>query len=408
MKRLILLITLICIAEFSFSQTDFRNGYVITNDYDTLFGIVDYRENARAFKSCDIKVSKDQNTITYKPGSIVGYGFENDRFFQSREISIKNQPLQIAFLEVIVSGHLSLYKFEDTYFVEKDHDGLQQLINETKQVSVKGKDVLKKTNQHIRTITMLAFDCVEIRARLQKIKLREQDLTSLIEDYNRCKGRSSVTFKAKKPWAKAIIGLTAGLNISHLKFENTRGYEHLAGDFKVSKAPMIGVPIDILFPRLSERISFHCDLLYLTSNYYSFTVYDRTSPVERNYVTIELQQIKAPVGLRYTFPKREFTPYFNAGISGTIHLRSKSKWVEEVVVSNSVVNTHESEALALKNKQYGIWAGFGLVKSINNNLNGFFELRYERTNGVAPFEVDPAQLKSKISNFQMLIGVRIK
>ena len=203
MKRLILLLITICIAEFSFSQTDYRKGYVITNARDTLFGLVDYREKAKAYKSCDFKISKDQNAITYEPNSIVGYGFENDKFFQSREISIKNQPSQVVFLEVIVRGLVSLYKFEDTYFIEKGNDGLQQLINETNEVYVEGKRVLKNTNQHVGTINMLVFDCAEIRERVQKIKLDERVLTNLIEDYNRCKGEPGITFKAKQTLDKS-------------------------------------------------------------------------------------------------------------------------------------------------------------------------------------------------------------
>ncbi len=407
MKRLILLITFVCLSEFSFSQTDYRSGYVVTNANDTLFGLVDYREKAKAYKSCDYKVSKGQNTVTYKPGNIIGYGFENDKFFQSREIVIKNQPSQIVFLEVIVRGFISLYKYEGTYFIEKNNDGLQQLISETKEVFIEGEGLFKNTNQHIGTLNMLLFDCAEIRTRVQKIKLEEKSLTKLIEDYNRCKGKSSNTFKAKRPWTKAIVGLTVGLNVSQLKFDTNPGYEHLTGDFEVSKSPMVGVSFDILSPRLSERISFHGDFLYLTSKYYNYTLYNSSSSVERNYVTLELQQLKVPIGIRYIFPKREFTPYFNAGISSTIHLSSNSKWVQEVE-SNSVVNTNENEALTIKNKQFGLWGGCGVLKSINNKLNAFLELRYEQTDGVVPFSVDSQELSSKISNFQILIGIRTK
>lgn len=407
MKRLIILLAITCIAEFSFSQTDYRNGYVITNAGDTLSGFVDYREKDKAYKSCDFKVSKGQNTITYEPGSIIGYGFENDKFFLSREISIKNKPSQVVFLEVIVRGLVSLYKFENTYFVEKGNDGLQQLINETKEVFIEEKRVSRNTNQHIGTINMLVFDCAEIRTRVQKIRLAEKDLTNLIEDYNRCKGVSSVTFKAKKPWTKAIIGLTGGLNVSQLKFDPYPGYEHLTGDFEVSKSPMIGVSFDILSPRLSERISFHGDFLYLTSKYYNYTLYNSSSSVERNYVTLELQQLKVPIGIRYTFPKREFTPYFNAGISSTIHLSSNSNWVQEVE-SNSVVITNESEALVINSRQLGLWGGCGVLKSINNKLNVFIELRYEQTDGITQFSIDSQGLNSRISNFQIFIGIRTK
>lgn len=407
MKKLTLLIAIICITKFSFSQTDYRKGYVITNAGDTLLGLVDYREKAKAYKSCDFKISKGQNTITYEPGSIIGYGFENDKFFQSREISIKNQPSQVVFIEVIVRGLVSLYKFRDTYFVEKDNNGLQQLVNETEEVFIDGKRIFKNTNQHIGTINTLVFDCPEIRTKVQKIRLEQKALTTLIEDYNRCKGAPSITFKANKPWTKAMVGVSGGLNVSELNFKANPAYEHLAGNFEVSKSPIIGVTLDILSPRLSERISFHGSLHYLTSKYYNYTLYNRSSSVERNYVTIDLPQLKVPIGIRYTFPKRVFTPYINVGVSSTIHLNANSKWVQEVE-SNSVVNTDENEALTIKSKQLGLWGGLGVLKSINSKLNALIELRYEQTDGIAPSSTDSQGLNSKISNIQIFIGIRTK
>ncbi len=406
MKDLILLIAIICITKFSFSQTDYRKGYVITNAGDTLLGLVDYREKAKAYKSCDFKVSKAQNTITYQPGSIIGYGFENDKFFQSREISIKNQLSQVVFLEVIVKGHMSLFKFKDSYFIEKDNDGLQQLVNETKEVLVDGKRMSKYTNQHIGTISKLVFDCHEIRTNVQKIRLNQKALTNLVEDYNRCKGRPSLNFTAKKKWTKTNIEVSGGLNVSKLNFKANPAYEHLAGNFEVSKSPVIGVSLDISSPRLSERISFHGGLHYLTSKYYNYTLYNGSYSVERNYVTIELQQLKVPIGIRYTFPKRVFTPYFKVGVSSTIHLNTSPKWVQEVEL-NSVVNTNENEALTIKNKQFGLWGGFGVSKSINNKLNTLIELRYEQTDGIASSSANQG-LKSKISNIQIIIGITIK
>jgi hypothetical protein len=406
MKSVTLLTIAIFLAEFSFSQTDFRKGYIINNQRDTLFGLVDYRVGVKTHKSCAFKKSEGQSTVTYEPNDIIGYGFNNDKVFLSREIAINDEMPEVVFLEVIVSGPVSLYNFKGTYFLEQDNNGLHELINKQKQIYVNGKMVLQNTNQYIGTINMLVFDCAEIRSRVQKIRLNEKALTNLIEDYNRCKGESSITFKAKKPWTKAIIGIIGGLSISHINFEVNPAYEHLAGDFEVSKSATIGASLDILSPRLNERISFHGELLYLAPKYHNYTLYNRPSSVERNYVTIELKQLKVPIGLRYTLSKRDFTPYFNLGISGTIHVSSNPKWVQEVE-SNGVVSTTENKALETKDKQFGVWVGLGVLKSINRNLNAFCELRYEQSNGITPYSDLPQALASKIANLQIFIGIRM-
>jgi hypothetical protein len=394
--------------EVSFSQTDYRRGYVITNTRDTLNGLVDYREGVKAHRSCDFKNSKAQPVISYEPASILGYGFQNDKFFLSKEILIKDQQAKVVFLEVLVLGLVSLYKFEDTYFIEKDTSGLLQLINESKEITVDGKKLSKNTNQHIGTINMLLFDCAELKSKIEGVKLHEKALTSLIEDYNRCKGALSIAFKAKKPWTKAGIGLTGGVNISQLSFDTAPGFEHLSGDFEISTSPTFGVSFEVKSPRLSERISFHGNLLYLISKYYNYNLFNYGSSTEINYVTIELQQLKIPVGICYTFPKRNFTPYFVLGISSTLHLGFNTNWIQEVESFNMVV-THSNEALAIKKSQFGVWGGCGLLRPISSKLNAFVEFRYEQTNGIAQNSVDPlAHFQSKIINFQLSIGINRK
>lgn len=391
----------ICVIQCTFSQTEYRKGYVINNANDTIFGLVDYREGDKAHRSCDFKRSKDQSAVTYEPNDIIGYGFQNDKFFQSREISTKDQISRAVFLEAIVKGLVSLYKFEGSYFVEKESNRLYELSNELEEAFIDGKNVLKNTNKHIGILNMLLFDCAELRPKIQRVGLNQKVLTNLIEEYNQCKGEASITFQAKKPWTKAVIGIAGGLNISKLQFDD------LSEAFEVSKSPIVGISLDVLSPRLSERISFHSDILFSTSRYYNFILFSNGSYTARNYLTVELQQLKIPIGIRYTFPQRNFTPYFNVGLSSTIHLNSSSSLVQEIE-SNQVVNTYESDAFDIKGNQLGLWGGFGMLKSINSKLNAFVELRYEQTDGITQYSLDhQAGLTSQITNFQVLIGVRL-
>jgi hypothetical protein len=405
MRNLILLLIAICTAQFGFSQSDYRKGYVITNAGDTLFGLVDYREGAKAYKLCDFKSSENHDAVTYEPGTVAGYGFENDKFFQSREFSAKDQPSKIVFFEVIVRGLVSLYRFEQAYFIEKNGSGLQQLINETKEIEVDGKRVVKHTNQHIGIMSIVFFDCDEIRSEVQTVKLTERSLTNLVEHYNRCQGGSSTTFKVNKPWTKFMIGLSGGLNISQLNFETV--YRHLAGNFETSKSPMAGISLDILSPKLNERISFHTEIIYLTSKYYSYSLNENAYYTIRDYVSIELQQLKIPVGFRYSFPMKSVSPYFNVGISSTIHLSSHSVWIQELE-SGGRVTTDNYEALTIKKNQFGIWGGVGISKSVSRKLAAFTELRYEQTDGISQNSIPQAVAPSEVSNFQIIIGIRTK
>ncbi len=406
MKKQLLTLLLIWASENCFSQTDFRRGYVITNAKDTLFGLVDYREGAKAYKTCAFKKSKNLNEFIYEPSGIIGYGFDDDKYFQSREIFTKGQSSEAVFLEVIVKGLVSLYKFENIFFVEKDNNGLQQLINEREETIVNGITRVKNTNQHIVTLNMLLYDCSEISAKVQRIGLDEKALTKLITEYNNCQGDSSIIFKAKKPWVKALIGITGGVNNSQLNYDPSLGYAHLTGEFEASTSPIVGASLDILSPRINERLSFQSHIFFLTSQYYKYSFFQTNFSTEINYVTIELQQLKIPIGFRYIFPTRSLTPYFGLGLSSTVHLSTSSSWIQ-VTEFNNVVEIKNNEVSGLIGNQLGVWGGCGISKSIHDKLNVFVEFRYEQTDGISQgLRGAQSDLQSKIMNFQILIGIR--
>lgn len=407
MKRLIFLLATLCANHFVYSQSDFRNGYIVTTSGDTLAGLVDYRESSRPYHSVDFKKSENENSVTYHPDGLSGYGFVNDKYFQSREISLRNQESKIVFLEVIVRGMATLYRFEDIYLVGKGDDKPQQLFNESREILVKGRQMIMNGNQHIGILNILLNDCAEIRNQIQRVGLTQRELTKLIESYNRCMGGTSITFKQKKKWYTIAIGIGGGINISKLKFGADID-PHLAGTFDVSTSPIAGISLNLLSPRISERISFHLEVLYTKSKYYRYSTFKREYSSEINYVTIDTEELKIPLGFRYTFPERIITPYFNLGVSSTIHLSSGSIWIKELETQNGV-NTYKDEALRMKDNQVGMWLGAGALKSINKKLSAFLELRYETTNGVSedPFVQQPVR-SSSVGNVQVIIGIRTR
>lgn len=406
MTRLLLFLLLLCFAKFSFCQ-DYRKGYVVTNGGDTLSGLVSYREGQKAFKVCNFKRADTQPATTHEPVTIKAYGFPNDKTFQSRQIMLEGETTTV-FLEMIANGRVRLYKFGSKFFVEKDSSGLQQLKNDTKEVMLDGRPALQESRQYIGTLNILLFDCPAMSSIIGNTKLNERPLTALILEYNRCKGGNNVVYKSKKRWTKLVVGVTGGLNISRLNVDRNAQFPELQSNYSDYKSPITGISFDVFSPRINERISLHADFFYVRSKYYQYDQYQPYVTIERDYVTIDLQQIKIPISIRYTFPTSGFTPYFNIGLSSTFNFRSKSEWIQETELNN-VVETHTKDPLIIPNNQLGLWGGFGVSKSVSKKLNAFVELRYEQTNGIS-HGVTVAQLDviSKITNIQLLIGIRTK
>lgn len=407
MSRLLLICIAICLSELGFAQTDFRKGFVITLQRDTISGLVNYREGANAHEICEFKKLENLNTTSYRPDEIFGYGFHDDKFFESRKVQEENKSPRVAFVEVLVKGMVSLYKVDDSYFMDKKGGELYHLTNESEELELDGRTVVKYTNRHISIMNMLFHDCVDLQQK-RKISLTERTLSAEVEAYNKCQNSPSIIYKANKPWVKWHFGITSGMKISKIKFDETIVAKHLQGGFETSKSPVIGISIDILSPRLSERISFHSDILYTRSKYYNFNLVSNSYSSRRDYVTIELRELKLPMALRYTFPGKIIRPYFNAGVSATFHLGSSSSWIQEIE-SNHVVQTYTDEALLISKDQIGLWGGIGVLKSIHKKYEGFFELRYEQTNGIGDNSYGVTyELVSKVDNIHFTIGIRTK
>lgn len=402
----ILLLFISCsifICPYVYSQSDFRDGYIITNANDTIYGEIDYREGSKNFHSCVFK--KNLEILSYTPNEIKGYRFNGDKAFLSETIEINNERT-IVFLEAIVKGRVSLYKHINSFFIEKGDSFFHKLQSQKKEVVVNGKTFIQETNTHRGILNYVLSDCKKIKPQIRRVRLFEKELTILVEDYNNCFEGSNITYKSDKPWLKSIVGLSGIIDISQLNIESDNSSSDLLNrDFDTSSSLAIGLSIDILSPRLNERISLHGEVFYLNSKYKLFTE-NKGFVIDRDEVFIKLEQIKIPLGIRYTFPEKFFAPYFNLGVSSIIHISSDTEWIRETEI-DKVVKTYESEAFTVKENQFGIWGGIGVVKSISDKLSGYLELRYEKTDGITQNPlVIPTGLKSSITNFYFLIGIR--
>ena len=80
--------TVVLLAVFAvatMAQTNPKPGYVITNNGDTIRGVIDFRTNERLSKQCDFWAHGRSEGRTYKPGDIEGFRFDNNgKYFVTR------------------------------------------------------------------------------------------------------------------------------------------------------------------------------------------------------------------------------------------------------------------------------------------------------------------------------------
>ncbi len=365
-KKIKLTIFLATIAiSFASAQNDFRKGFIVTNIQDTVQGLVAYRSNLRNYESCIFR--KEANTREYLPPEIIGFGFHDDQFFSS-------QIVQNAFVEVLVKGDISLYKFREKYLLKKD-TATFELKSDLEEIEVDGKIGYKEKSGWRGVLTYLISDCLTNSNRLTAaIKLDEKPLTKLIVRYNDCKQADFTEFKTSKPWTKIDLGISIGLVRSVIKNTSESGtFRYLDKSYN-SLDPTIGLLLSISSPRLAERLSFQSEVYVMTSSYSSLvTINESIDEFHDTY--IELTTLSVPLSIKYTYLRDNYGFYFQAGMNYDYHLNSSTKLLSEQITGNVVNTFPERTAFEVNKKQLGFFGGAGVLKSYSK-FKSSIALRY--------------------------------
>ena len=401
MKKISLLLILF-INVVTYSQSDFRKGFIVKNNGEKLLGYVNYKENNSVYDYCEFKISLKEKPIKYNSLEVKSYGFDNDKIFESKQIIISNNEKLDVFLEVIVSGTATLYKHKNYYYLEK---GLifKELDNRKINLEKESINYRKSSNKYIGILKILLNDCSDINQSINKTTYRERSLSNLIIKYNSCKGIKSIVYKKDKEWFNAKFGLQVGYTIS----KNTNGNYPIDHKFKRQIKPnkdfTIGINIDLFTPRLIEKLSIQTGLFFTKNKYNDFEKI--INPISNRYtlseVNIDITEIIIPFGLKYTFPEKFITPYFAIGFNNHISLNSYAIWTIDEFDSTNIIFIKKFD-YSPSSTNIGTWVSFRVKKSFFKNTKTLFEIKYTinrnyKNNSESYFE--------RSNSLQILIGL---
>lgn len=395
MKQFVIFLFFIFINQNVFSQQDFRKGYVVTLNGDTLNGLIDYRQGNGNFNSCKFKFSEADKLIGYTADDIDAYGFENDKLIVSKDVSSVVSSMRRIFLEVLVEGKVTLYKYKSYFFIEKN-GVISKLFSDVEpEIEIGNSSHLNKYRYN-GILTALLSDCFEVRADAEQCEIAEKSLTQLLVKYYEYLGDPYRTYKSNKSWFEFRPGILLGGIYSKLSFSPMiDGNEYLTYGFEPSRSFLAGFTFELLSPKLNEKVSFIGDIAYASSEFNSFYNIDNT----KNEITVEWRSINIPLGIRYTFFSNNNSPYLDLGISGSIHSQKYSYYFSEVNVDN-VITSYKRKVGTVEDFQLGYWFGIGGKKTVSKRTRALAEFRYEHLNGFKE-----SQMVSEINNFQLIVGL---
>ncbi len=197
--KVIVPIGFLIIAELIKAQTDFRSGYIIANNGDTIFGEIDYRGDILMGSNC--KFRSGGYVFNYSPYDIFAFRFTDSKFYVSREFNGKK-----VFLEYLINGRISIYYLRDDngdhYYFDKEDVPLKEIPYEEGIKYIDDKPYLYKSIRHIGLLAYYMQDAPKLQARISNLKTPEHhNLIKLAEDYHNifCKEEECIIYEKRSP-----------------------------------------------------------------------------------------------------------------------------------------------------------------------------------------------------------------
>ena len=243
----------------TFAQGNFRRGFIITNEGDTVSGWIDFRTDARNMQVCDFRETETGATRSFLPGQIFGFRFyEEGKFHVSREIMISGIPRTV-FLEFILQGNKNLFYYIDTvpfenveyYFFE---DATGRMIPVTRKPDEHITSSQRRQDLRYRGVIRYIFQEHEsIAQQTDNLKFNHQSMIDIARQYHdlTCPiGEECIIFETKED-----------KNINIYQFSVYSGtFTIFERGNSLRLAPVIGGRLNIFSPRYDNNLSYIVDL----------------------------------------------------------------------------------------------------------------------------------------------------
>ena len=388
-------------------QGSYNPGYIITNNSDTVRGLIKQQSNYQNSINCNFREEKNQSAKNFSPGEIKGYRIENSKYYVSKDIVIDSLK-QKKFLEYLVKGIVDLFYYKDVgkeyYFVQKN-TLLMLLSNDVSIVTVEEnglngeyeKSYYKNSNQYKRILQYLFKESPEVLKEIPNTAFDYRPLIKITKDYHNsvCKDNKCIDFTKstnKSLYLESYFGIINSWMV--LKTSKDNIY-----DLK----PYLGLQLRLKPFKGFSRWNFLVGLNYSSNSFNgNFDNYLYTPDLKTYQIFAKYSIIRIPLILEYTLSSKKLQPFISASYNNTLIFNT-----EHEVLKINTFSTHEEETYFRK-YQYGASVGFGLRYSLNGKSYLYLknEVEYRMPSANFNWVLDYQRVYSWLINFGY--GFKIK
>jgi hypothetical protein len=353
-----------------FSQFDYRKGYYINNNRDTIYGLIDYKGDIENSKECHFKLNGHSKEAVFLPDQISSYRFLEDKYYVSKKIKDIESEKYI-FLECLLKGKATVYYYRsnkiDRYFIEKD-GVIGELTNDEVIINdINGVVGVRNSNKYKGYLKSSFQDCPNIFPKIDSTDFNKKSLIKITKEYHDqiCSDEKCIIYTKNIPKIETQYGL-----FFYYAFPDFIDSKSL-NSIKIQSL-CVGSTVVFGMPGINRNVAGQISLGYG----YTSSQYQPTTAYSFYNLFYDFSFIRTEINLLYGLPFKKFNSFFSFGIPFYITLNSKQYLQYDdtkYIMDNYRIYTN----YFVDRKIVGFNLGFGMKHELFKMLNYQISIKYE-------------------------------
>lgn len=380
------------------AQENFLPGYVVTNQSDTVYGYIDFRDWNHNPKAFTFKTAIDEPSKELGTDDISLVALPEERFVSAQvEVSTVSRATshlttatqqeteqRQVFLQQLVGGDKSLFYLNQPDIPEQFYIYQNQtytlLVYKKYLAFEKGRQVIAEGKRYLGQLSLYFQECRGMETTLENTEYTQRSLQRAFDQYYSCVHVEPAFLRAPDV-SPLRWGGVMGVSLTQLTFEG-RAFDHLINtDFKPSINVTAGLLAELKMPRKIGKWSFANELL-LTSYKANGTYVDSEND---DYYTISTMywkstRLKLNNLIRYRHPFQALSVIVDVGMSNSLQLSGANDLKKVQHIYGSTRTTKGEMVPGARAHEQGLVLGVGVGRG---KLAA--QVRYELANGMSVY-----------------------
>ncbi len=375
MKKICLLFLFILIRpSIHAANEEWKTGIIITNQGDTIRGMLAYRNGLGDWKKCQFKKNHSEEVNIYTPQQIKAYIYDIGLFYKSINLKVEGEENEY-FVECLVEGTISLYYLK--------MDGEKNLYSYYAVDASSGKTIPFPSINHsyaqkerIRNSIKAIFNFNEkLDKDIKGADCSRNSIIALFKKYHTltCSESSCITYQEPKHKSSTYISPFIGIQFNkNYSIIQTSRINYSRNNI----SPLIGGNFQMSFDKISNKLLFEFGI-----NANQIIINGYQSPILK--VNFKAIQIANNIGIEYIY-----------NINNKTYLLLQGGYNQYLMCPTKNEVTLSKGRIDVKTYHPGYYIGTGISFSVNKNHSIPVRINYSR---LIYFKEDLSVLNDNVS-----------